>query len=508
MFKGLIHQSNRKESWLDLSWLILILWAGSAVGESLGGDVIPIGSRRELFVDRFLIDRIDGGQLRLHPPVSAGIAFRFDQPWEGVENAYFSVFKDRETYRMYYRGYNPSAERNYVCYAESRDGKRWVRPSLGLLEINGSTANNALFTPDSSETMGGNAAVFLDRRPGIPAHERIKLVVSTQLGRALVCYVSQDGKRFRRLKQEPLYTSDLKNAHDSMTCVFWSVSENCYVSYFRHSHGGRRAVARTTSSDFVEWTPAVLMRYSDTGTPTPSQHLYTNQTQPYFRAPHIYIALPARYFPGKRVLTDKQVAQIGLEKVSWRDGVNTWSKNDVSDVGFMTTRGGNQYDRVFMEAFIRPGQGLRHWTSRSNYAALGVVPASDDQMSIYVNRHYAQETAYLEQLTLRLDGFASLHAPYSGGELITKPLTYEGDRLVLNLSTSAAGSLRVELQTPDGEPIPGFALSECMEIIGDEIDRTVSWRQGPDVSGWAGKPLRIRFQLKDADLYSFQFREQ
>ena len=168
MFTGLIHQSNRKESWLDLSWLILILWAGSVVGESLGGDVIPIGSRRELFVDRFLIDRIEGGQLRLHPPVSAGIAFRFDQPWEGAENAYFSVFKDGETYRMYYRAYNPRAERNYVCYAESRDGSRWVRPALGLLEINGSTANNAVFTPDSTETMGGNAAVFLDRRPGIP----------------------------------------------------------------------------------------------------------------------------------------------------------------------------------------------------------------------------------------------------------------------------------------------------------------------------------------------------
>ncbi len=90
---------------------------------------------------------------------------------------------------------------------------------------------------------------------------------------------------------------------DSMTCLFWSVSENRHVSYFRHPHGGRRAVARTTYSDFVEWTPEVAMRYSDTGTSTPSQHLYTNQTQPYFRAPHIYIALPARYFPGKRVLT-------------------------------------------------------------------------------------------------------------------------------------------------------------------------------------------------------------
>ncbi len=508
MFISLIQQSNRTESRLHLSWIILILWAGFVVGESRGNEIISIGSRRELFVDKFLVDRIEGGQLRLHPPVSAGTVLRFDQPWEGALNGYFSVFKDGETYRMYYRGYNPRAEHNYVCYAESKDGSHWERPALGLLEINGSRANNAVFTPDSEEDMGGNAAVFLDRRPGVPANERIKLVVSTQLGRALVCYVSQDGKRFRRLKPEPLYTSDLPYAHDSMTCVFWSVSENCYVSYFRHTHGGRRAVARTTSSDFVEWTSEVAMKYSDTGTSTPSQHLYTNQTHPYFRAPHIYIALPARYFPGRRVLTDKQVSEIQLEKVNWRGGVSTWSKKDVSDVGFMTTRGGNRYDRVFMEAFIRPGQGLRHWTSRSNYAALGVVPTGDHQMSIYVNRHYGQETAYLERLTLRLDGFASLHAPYSGGELTTKPLTYQGDRLVVNLSTSAAGSLRVELQNPNGEPIPGFTLSECIEIIGDEIDRTVSWRQGADVSGWAGKPLRIRFYLKDADLFSFQFREQ
>ena len=285
----------------------------AVVGESRGDEIIPIGSRRELFVDSFLIDRIEGAQLRLHSPVSAGVAFRFDQPWEGAYNAYFSVFKDGETYRMYYRGYNPQAKRNYVCYAESKDGSHWERPALGLLEYDGTKANNAVFTPNSEEAMGGNAAVFLDSRPGVPAKERIKLVVSTQLGRALVCYVSQDGKRFQRLRSEPLYTSNLPNAHDSMTCAFWSASENCYVSYFRHIQGGRRAVARTTSPDFVKWTPAVGMRFSDTGTSTPSQHLYTNQTHPYFRAPHIYIALPARYFPGRRVLTDQQVAEIELE---------------------------------------------------------------------------------------------------------------------------------------------------------------------------------------------------
>lgn len=501
---------NGMEPWSNLrriffALLFALTGLGLCAGESRAGDGIAIGSRRELFVDRFLIDRIQGADLRLHSPVSAGVAFRFNQPWEGAYNGYFSVFKDGGIYRMYYRGYSPQAEHNYVCYAESKDGSHWERPALGLLKINGSVANNTVFTPDPEEAMGGNTAVFLDERPGVATDERIKLVVSAKGGHALVCYVSGDGKRFRRLKPEPLYTSKLPWAHDSMTCVFWSASEQCYVSYFRHTHGGRRAVARTTSPDFVKWTPEVVMNYSDTGTPTPSQHLYTSQTQPYFRAPHIYIALPARFFPGRRVLTDEQVDRIGLEKVEWRSGSNTWSKKDCSDVGFMTTRGGNQFERMFMEALIRPGEGLRHWTSRSNYAALGVVPTGRHRMSIYVNRHYGQESAYLERLTLRWDGFASLHAPYSGGELITKPVTFQGTRLVLNFSTSAAGSLRVELQTPDGRAIPGFALADCTEIIGDEIDRTVSWRHGVDVSDWAGKPLRIRFHLKDGDLYSFQF---
>ena len=93
----------------------------------------------------------------------------------------------------------------------------------------------------------------------------------------------------------------------------------------------------------------------------------------------------------------------------------------------------------------------------------------------------------------------------SGGELVTKPLTFSGQELHLNFATSAAGSIRVALRRPDGSPIPGFSIADCNDVFGDTLDRAVTWKSGSDVGGLAEKPVRLHFQLKDADLYAFQF---
>ena len=92
-----------------------------------------------------------------------------------------------------------------------------------------------------------------------------------------------------------------------------------------------------------------------------------------------------------------------------------------------------------------------------------------------------------------------------GGTAVTKPLVFQGDRLEINFSTSAGGSLRVEIQDVDGKAKSGFAMSDCNLLYGDQIDRVVSWKAGTDVSQLAGKPIRLKVELKDADLYSFRF---
>ena len=126
---------------------------------------------------------------------------------------------------------------------------------------------------------------------------------------------------------------------------------------------------------------------------------------------------------------------------------------------------------------------------------------------MYVNQDYAQPTAHLHRYSMRLDGFASAQADYAGGELVTKPIVFQGRALSINFATSAAGGIRVELQRPDGSPIAGFTRDDAVEQIGNEIDRVVSWKAGSDVSALAGQPVRLCFVMHDADLYAMSFGE-
>jgi hypothetical protein len=128
------------------------------------------------------------------------------------------------------------------------------------------------------------------------------------------------------------------------------------------------------------------------------------------------------------------------------------------------------------------------------------------ELSLYLTERTLQETgAVIRRYSLRMDGFVSLHAPLVGGELVTKPITFTGNQLTLNVSTSAAGSVRIEIQNREGQVIPGFALGDCHEVYGDDLERSVSWKNDPDLGALAGQAVRLRFEVKDADVYSFRF---
>ena len=169
--------------------------------------------------------------------------------------------------------------------------------------------------------------------------------------------------------------------------------------------------------------------------------------------------------------------------------------------------GGDIFDDAdeFIDPFIRPGIGLQNWTSRTNYPSLNLVPTGDHEISLYVQHEYGQPGHSLWRYTLRTDGFVSVRAPYRGGEFVTRLLRFSGRNLVLNFATSAPGGIRVEIQDPDGRPIDGYTLADCDEVIGNEIERAVTWKGKRDVGSLAGKPVRLRFVMKDADLYSLRF---
>jgi hypothetical protein len=482
-----------------LLWLLVPgMLCGQAAEET---QPLDIGSRRELFADRYLIDGLQGVRLVLHAPRDEGIAVQFDRPWEGPFCGYCTVIHDGDRYRLYYRGL-PSAGRDgsaaeVSCYAESPDGRQWTKPDLGLFEVAGTRQNNVVMAEAAPVTH--NFCPMLDARPGVPAEERFKALGGT-MESGLVAHVSPDGIHWQRLADQPVLTTEMvpfPYMFDSQNLAFWSPAETQYVCYFRVFQDGVRRICRTTSADFVHWSAPVLMQYRRQAGEVPLEHLYTNQTHPYFRAPHLYIAVAARFMPGRRVLTDAEASAIG---------VNPSYFKDTSDAVFMTSRGGGWYDREFLEGFIRPGIGASNWVSRTNYPALNVVQTGPTEMSVYVNQDYAQPSAHLRRYSLRLDGFTSARAGYDGGELLTKPLVFQGRELSINFATSAAGGIRVELQRSDGTPIPGFTRGDAVEQIGNEIDRVVTWQGGSDLSSLAGQPIRICFVMHDADLYSMLFR--
>jgi hypothetical protein len=455
---------------------------------------IPLGSRLELFVDDFLIERLDGTTLKLHEPMCAGVALRFDRPWEGAFSGYVTVLKDGDRFRMYYRGL-PKARRDgsedeVTCYAESRDGLAWAKPELGLFEVCGTRANNVVLA--GQPPFSHNFAPFLDTRPDAPSSERFKALAGTS-EKGLFGFVSADGLRWRRLRDRPLVT---KGAFDSQNVAFWSETERCYALYLRTWSGGEfrgfRTVSRATSTNFLDWSEPAEMSFGD----TPREHLYTSQTHPYFRAPHLYVALPMRFLPGRKVLTDEQAQRLG---------VDPGYASDCAEAVLMTSRGGLRYTRTFLEGFIRPGLDVGNWASRAGLTALGVLPTGPSEMSLYKQAHYAQPTCHLLRYTLRTDGFVSVNAPYRGGEFLTRPFTFAGRKLVVNLSTSAAGGVRAELQDAQGKAIPGYVLGEATELIGDDIERVVSWKSTRDLGRLAGQTVRLRFVMKDADLYALRF---
>ena len=452
---------------------------------------LDIGSRWELFVDEFLVSQRRGVTFKLHEPVRREVALATDQPWEGPTCAYFSAIQDGGKVRLYYRGSaggSDHSEDQVTCLAESEDGIHFTRPKLGLIEAGGTKENNVIWRGVESH----NFAPFLDPNPAAKAGERYKALGGVkQPGKnwqqgetagGLYAFVSADGIHWRKAQPDPVMT---KGAFDSQNLAFWDAARQRYASYSRIFTDKVRAIQSNTSADFLTWSDAVPNRYADG---VPWEHFYTSATVSCPGAPHLLFAFPKRFVPARKKIAEHTIAGI-------------------SDAIFMSSRDGVQWDRTFLEAWVRPGPDPKNWTDRNNMTACGIVETAPAEWSLYISEHYRASDHRLRRITVRKQGFASMRADAAGGEFVTKPLRFTGGKLVLNYATSAAGSIRIELMDESGAAIPGFALGDMPELYGDELEATATWKAGSDVSALRGKPVRLRVAMKDADLYALRFAE-
>lgn len=493
---------------------------GADAAETDANLPIDIGSQRELFVDDHLIESLTEARRVLHSPTPCEIAIRHDAPWEGAGSGYHSIIRDGELYRMYYRGSKLGVENGKLkhgtevyCYAESRDGIRFTKPELGLHEFQGSTKNNIIWTGVGTH----NFAPFLDTRPGCPPESRFKALGGLTSQGGLFAFHSADGIRWSLMRDKPVVT---EGAFDSQNLAFWDATAKTYRAYFRTftegvttgkvwKPAGYRAIRTATSRDFLDWENSRDLTYKD----SPAEHLYTNQIAPYFRAPHLLIGFPTRYVergwsPSMRALPE-------LEHREQRAAANLRYGTALTEGLLMASRDGVHFER-WNEAFLRPGpERPATWLYGQQYIAWHAVetasslPDAPPEMSLYASEGgWHGDGNAIRRYTLRLDGFVSVNAPLRGGELMTRPLKFSGGRLTLNFASSAAGDIRVEILDPEGKPRPDFQLDNCQPIFGDSLERTVIWKGGSDVSKLAGQPVRLRFALRDADLFSFQFHEE
>lgn len=455
-------------------------------------EVRRIGDRLELFVDAYLVDDLDGVEFKLHPlqPTQPS-----SQP--ALSGHYATILRDGDGYKQYARaqkipgvdwksGWERGFANEVTLMAVSDDGTHWTQPDLGLFDYpeRFPEGNVVLADPEHiSDTH--NFTPFIDLGPGAAADEKYKAVgghgypaenwggwsrggsrreLLEKYGPSgLYGYVSPDGIHWRRVSEQPIIAD---GDFDSQNVAFWSEAEGQYVCYYRVIHDGR-TVARRTSPDFLHWSEPVLIKGRQAG-----EQWYTNGTHPYFRAPHIYIAPATRFLP---------------------------NQDPNTRVIFMTTRpGSDTYDRIFGQQDFLPDPSVGN---RTNYIAwTNGAPTGQRELSFYnLGARY----------TVRLDGFGSLHAGPEGGQMLSKQLVFEGNRLVLNFETRTAspqGSVRVELLDSRSQPIPGYTLDDAQPLTGDAIDGVVSWQGGADLSELAGKPIRLRLVLNDADVYSLRFR--
>ncbi len=488
--------------------------------------MINIGSRRECFFDDYLLDtEKTTAPFLLHEPVRRDMVMRMDMPWEGSGSASLCLLNDDGLYRLYYNGRDmdrvtsTAADNTYYhCYAESRDGIHWVRPSLHLFSFDGSTENN--ITSSYAENLYCPFFVFKDENPACPPEEKYKSIFCCfhpkYQGPALLCAMSGDGIHFDTAHPRVIEKGGF---YDSKHSCFWDKGAKKYRLYTRgfhypdgytgvkhdlhdpKSYGARlRDIRYLESEDFVHWSPS--RRIDQQG--AKDIELYENVISSYYRAPHQYIGFPTRYVSrGSWTPNYDELPNPSHRKNRYarepRFGIA------LTDCVFLAGRDGVSFKR-YDEPFLRPGPAHNgNWLYGDSYPAVGMFETPSDfeggepEISMLVPVHQWVKPVEIWRYTIRRDGFVSLHAGGKTEEtVVTKPFIFEGEQLFANISTSACGYLYFTLTAEDG------TCAESCEVFGDSSDHRVRFPTNA-IAAFAGKPVTLSIRMRDAELYAIRF---
>ena len=478
-----------------------------------------LSDRREVCWDTHIVESMENARVQMHKPERKNVVLECNEKWEELRAGYLSVLKLGDTYRLYYRsGGGRNRKKECFCVAESKDGKTFTRLPLSTYDYDGAKQNNIMFMDE--DRFVDNFSIHFDTNPDCPSDEKFKglsLYYRKENGVRLLdllYYKSADGINF-----EKVGILDIPGIFDTHNVVLWDENEKEYKMYFRdfHDYDGSRShyvaddlimepcfrdVRLTRSKDFVHWSPSEMIKYTDEDIHI---QMYTNQIIKYPRA-DIYLGMPVRYVnrvkdeANFKHLPDWHGLRTKLIEEKSRQGTVA------TDCVLMTSRDGFVFDRCG-EAFFAPSlEKHRNWAYGEGYFSHGIVETACDEndevkeYSFYYSEGRLEEMSKIVRYTVRLDGFYSWRGDWNVGRVTTVPMTFDGDCMEINFSTSGLGHVRITLCDADGNELEGY---DSGKLFGNSLSRPVDFEK--PLADLAGKPVRIKFELKDADIYSFKF---
>ena len=450
------------------------------------------------FLDDALIENRLGVARTVHPAEKlASPVLIADKPWERIVTCPVVEYSpERKLFQMWYAVY--PAQQGYICYAESADGMRWRKPEAGVVEFKGSTDNNIIMPRNSQGWF------LLDPAEKDPARRYKGLA---EIGGTLNfrTMYSHDGIRWSNgeLAKGMLVQDDSPG-------LFYDAISRQYVFLKRKLENEHRRMIQTAfSDDFVHWRtdPYVFAPDEDDAkraTERGAQRMdfYGLRAFPY---EGFYLGLLDCFYlwrmPGPKTFHD---GPIEVELVWSRDAVH-WNRvapgqpviprgqPGTFDGGMVLGRSvlvhGDEI-MVFYDA-----AGCTHGCGSSSYGG----PVTED----HVHEGEPGETRSIGLARWRLDRFVSLDADGAMRSVITKPLNFSGKSLVINVDASH-GLVRVEVQDAAGKVIEGYEAAHCEPLRSDELAHTVKWSGRSELP--ESRPLRLRFVMRNASLYSFAMR--
>lgn len=486
--------------------------------DELLGDAILIQGK-QLFLDDDLIAEMRGLQKQLHQPKKFGKnpVLKRDKPWEPSGPGYATLIYDPEEklFKLWYETWGQKeATSALLMYATSPNGIDWTKPAVN------EQGTNQVRQPTANGFQG--SGIFRDARDPDPAR-RYKMIFSCQpdgTSKSLTTALafSPDGIHWTQ-------HSDLNIIpfSDTQICPAWDARRLKHVAYLRFGPPNIRLISRIESDDFVHWSPKVtVLRQTKLDGPLATQFY---QMAPFASGNYYFGLIAAYHNESLKPISDAApwTDRKNLHLAYSRNGV-TWSR--VGSRGAIPARELNEdkdWKQIALDAVFLPyGEKDKDWDwgTVSPISTPEPIIVKDEHWFYYVGINaknwwtWSGDPPKLDPIpkepdkgvglaTLRLDGFVSVDAGEEPGTMTTKPLVFLGDSLVVN-AEAQGGSLTLEALDPEGNIIDGFSAADCNPITTDNVRHVITWKGESDCHLLQGRPIRLRFTMKQARLYSFE----